>query len=278
MVSAPTDIGKSVLSRALRAGPGCLLPGAPWHVRAGSDLSDRCGGEPVGGFGVGQEQCLCLVGGAVLQDTRGHSPSPAHPHRDGPPGRRTTPQPAQRRTRPRPTRTPTQPLTPRYRKGQQTREVALLTIHRAPSDQQSCAGAFPSSATLVATLVATVGATLVATLGATLVATLVATAIREAKAVLFCANSSSCEAGVGEAQQLSGAWSSRSWSSWCVVPFLSVPGEPGVLQGEVIVSAGPDRARFADFGVLTGTGQSRSGVPEAARGRLRAHFLRSPTR
>lgn len=33
-----------------------------------SDISGRSGGEPVGGFGVGQEQRLRLVGGALLDD------------------------------------------------------------------------------------------------------------------------------------------------------------------------------------------------------------------
>ncbi len=44
------------------------LPRGPWCVRAGSDLPGRRGGDPRGGFGVGQEQHLRLVGGASLDD------------------------------------------------------------------------------------------------------------------------------------------------------------------------------------------------------------------
>lgn len=43
------------------------LPGAR-GLRGGSDISGRRGGEPVGGFGVGNERHLGRVGVAILDD------------------------------------------------------------------------------------------------------------------------------------------------------------------------------------------------------------------
>jgi hypothetical protein len=51
------------------SGPGASDPPGPVTVsNSASDLSGRRGGEPVGGCGMGQEQRLRLMGGAVLDD------------------------------------------------------------------------------------------------------------------------------------------------------------------------------------------------------------------